>query len=178
LAAGVTAQAGFPWPTSLANVQLLLNGNAVPLTYVSDTQINFLVPSDVPVGAADVIVQTSAGVSPKISINVDPVSPGIFFDSASGFGAILIAGTAQTTTVRPARRGEFVEIYCTGLGQFSALVTIGGIDAFVNFSGLAPGYLGLYQVNAQIPQGVASGAQTLSITVNGQKSNAVKIGVE
>ena len=35
--------------------------------------------------------------------------------------------------------------------------TVGGVAAFVGFAGLAPGFIGLYQVNVQVPQGVAAG---------------------
>ena len=49
--------------------------------------------------------------------------------------------------------------------------------ANVTYSGLAPGYLGLYQVNAQIPAGVPSGEQSLFLTIRDVQSNTVKIGI-
>ena len=85
---------------------------------------------------------------------------------------VLTAGQA-------AARGDYVEIYCTGLGPAGLIprVTIGGVDASVSYSGLASGYVGLYQVNAQIPGDAPVGEQTVSITIGGVQSNVVKIGV-
>ena len=56
-------------------------------------------------------------------------------------------------------------------------VAIGGLPATVTYSGQAPGFPGLYQVNAQIPSGIAAGDQSLQLVVNGARSNLVKIGV-
>ena len=56
-------------------------------------------------------------------------------------------------------------------------MTIGGVPAVIEYSGLAPGYLGLYQVNAQIPMDAPTGEQPLSLTINGVRSNVVKIGI-
>jgi adhesin/invasin len=47
---------------------------------------------------------------------------------------------------------------------------IGGVQAQVKFSGLAPGYVGLYQVNAVIPSGLASGNQPITIAIGGKTS--------
>jgi len=57
-------------------------------------------------------------------------------------------------------------------------VTIGGVEAAVEFAGLAPGFVGLYQVNARVPAGVAAGnAVALVLTQNGVPSNTVTIAV-
>lgn len=189
LAAGTTGATPYPWPTNLNGVRLLLNNAAVPLLYTSDGQINFLVPADFTGSAATLVVATPLGNSAAVSVPVAALSPGIFFDAASGFGAILNAGTTQTTTVKPAARGSFVEIYCTGLGAVSGSatlqqttitprVTVGGVPATIAFSGLAPGYLGLYQIDVQIPPSAPSGAQLLVININGVRSNTVKIGIQ
>jgi len=175
-----------PWPDTLANVQVFLQGRVVPLLYVSDSQINFLAPMDLPQGSADLVVATASGRSAAIPVPVSAVAPGIFFDTATSFGAVLNAGTFETTHTSPAPRGGYIEIYCTGLGAVrnsGALmetltlpeVHVGSTKAQVIYSGLAPGYQGLYQVNVQVPEAVAAGRQTLSITINGVRSNEVAI---
>ena len=58
------------------------------------------------------------------------------------------------------------------------LVNIGGIPAQVSFSGLAPGFVGLYQVNVQVPMGVPSGVQEVEIIINGVPGNTVTIAVQ
>ena len=175
--------APYPWPITLAGVQVLLDGKPAPVMYVSSSQINFLAPPTQSVGTAKVtVVSSAASADLPVPEPVTLVSPGIFFDAASGYGAILIPGTTQTTKEQPAARGSFVEIYATGLGPSGAAallpqVTIGGLPARVDYHGLAPGYLGLYQVNVQIPADVPSGEQPLFLTVGGVQSNTVKIGI-
>jgi adhesin/invasin len=95
--------------------------------------------------------------------------------------------------------GETVVIYCTGLGAVSpavkegspasatppsttvnpVTVTIGGKAAQVAFSGLTPGYAGLYQVNAVLPSGIATGdAVPVLISVAGQTSPPATMAVK
>lgn len=99
----------------------------------------------------------------------------------------------------PATPGTtYIQIYCTGLGQVTntpptgypaladplsatpttPIVTIGGVSTLATFSGLAPGYVGLYQVNALVPAGVLGGAAVpVTISMGGTTSNAVTIAV-
>jgi uncharacterized protein (TIGR03437 family) len=191
LAGGATQQAGLPWPTKLANVTVMVNNHLAKLLYVSDSQINFLAPADLAPGTAMLIVSTGAGTSASLQVPVNPVQPGIFFDAATNFGAILNAGTAKTTQQYAAVRGEYIEIYCTGLGAVQKnseglietvtqpQVSIGSLPAPVTFSGFAGLYGGgLYQVNVQIPQDTPSGIQTLTLTIGGFASNAVKVAIQ
>jgi uncharacterized protein (TIGR03437 family) len=111
------------------------------------------------------------------------------------FGAILHANYQLTDSESPARPGEAVLIYCTGLGAVASppadgspgngqqtnttpVVTIGGGNAPISFSGLAPGFVGLYQVNAQVPSGLTSGNQPVVIQVLGASSNTVLLPVK
>jgi uncharacterized protein (TIGR03437 family) len=126
----------------------------------------------------------------------------------SGQGAILISGTGLLAAAenafpgapsRPVRRGEFLEAYASGLGPVTnvpasgsaastttlshttteATATIGGEEATVSFAGLAPGFVGLYQVNIGVPESAPSGgAVELILTIGGVDSNAVTIAVE
>ncbi len=189
---GVNANApGLPWPTTLAGVRVLLDGVPARITAVRAGQVNFFVPSDRAPGNMSVVVSTNAGTSNPASIPVAPLAPAIFGDAASGFGAIQVAGTGQWTNVRPARGGEYVEIYATGLGPVHAdtsglEVTNQPVRVFlgsqeitdVPYHGLVPGYVGLYQINARIPQGTAAGVIPLSIEIGGKRSNAFNIRVQ
>jgi uncharacterized protein (TIGR03437 family) len=164
--------------SNLSNdAQVLLDGRPAPVLFRSDRQVNFLVPLDQGVGATRVTV-VAGGASADLPATVTLVSPGIFFDPATGYGAILKAGTALTTKDHPAARGDFVEIYATGLGPagLPPIVTIGGVAAEVIYSG-ASGYPGVYQVDAQIPNDAPIGEQPLWLTISDMQSNIVKIGV-
>lgn len=184
------AAPGFPLPATLGGARVLLNGAPAPLAFVTDRQINFFVPLDTPQGNAEVVVLTSAGASAPATIPIEAVSPGLFFDTATGFGAVVVAGTRQTTAQRPAASGEYIEIYATGLGPVRNLagtlretelpprVVLGSQPLTeINYSGLAPGFLGLYQINARIPEGYAAGVHPLYVEIGGRRSNVVKIQV-
>jgi uncharacterized protein (TIGR03437 family) len=122
-------------------------------------------------------------------VPVRAFDPGIFYQSETGLGAILVAGTGKTTNERAVNAGEIVEIYCTGLGalrsSLSALpetvarpqVLIGGREAEVLFSGGWGGIPGAYQVNARVPAGTGSGTQPVVIRVEGAASNTVQMVV-
>jgi uncharacterized protein (TIGR03437 family) len=162
---------------TLLGVQVLIDGVAAPLSFVSDGQINFIAPVNLLPGPATLIVQTPYGASPGVTIQIAASAPGIFWDVPSGYGAILIAGTANVTQVSPARAGDFLEIYCTGLGPMpQAGVKIAGIEVEVTYAG--PTHIqGLDQVNVKIPAGLTPGAQDLVLTINGLASNTVKVHI-
>jgi len=105
----------------------------------------------------------------------------------------LISATNPTTA------GAGVLIYCTGLGEVTnqpatgspgpsdplawttttPTVTIGGVPADVQFSGLAPGYVGLYQVNVPVPAGLATGPSVpVVISMGAAASNTVTMAVQ
>jgi uncharacterized protein (TIGR03437 family) len=197
LAAATVAASGFPLPVSLGSTSVSINGIAAPLLYVSPGQINLQVPFEIAGPAATLVVSTSAGPSAPVSLPVAAAQPGIFFDAASGLGAILQNSDGRRTDEHPAGAGDFLQIYATGLGAvapaaisgFAApsaplaatvaqpAVTIAGLPAPVAFSGLAPGFAGLYQLTVRVPGGVPSGRQSVALTVNGLRSNEVFIVV-
>lgn len=189
LAAGVVGRGILP-TSNFQGVQVLMNNTPVPLLFVTDQQINLWVPSNLPLGTADVAVTTPLGPSLVERVEVAAAAPGLFFDAASGYGAVLTAGTGQPTFLLPVERGGFVEIYCTGLGRVRASgqpgieetvstpqVFLNGAPIQVVFSGLSPQFVGLYQVNARIPENAPSGDATLTLAIDGAQSNAVKIKV-
>ncbi len=98
------------------NASVLVNGRSTTVLFANDGQVNFLVPSDVPTGTAQLTIQAGNAASAVVPVPVVDVQPGLFFDSASGFGAVTIAGTGQLTAVQPARPGQYVEVYATALG--------------------------------------------------------------
>jgi uncharacterized protein (TIGR03437 family) len=182
LAGGQTAQASYPWPTTLGGAQVVLGGSALPLLYVSDTQINFYVPFGIPLSQTDLAVKT-ASTTVSFSVNVVEEQPGIFP------GAILKANTAINATTTAVRAGDFIEIYCTGLGPtrntngldvtaVTPTVFVGGIPVKPTYSGLAPGFVGLYQIDVPVPDTITSGAQGVILSAGSAHSNEVKILVQ
>jgi uncharacterized protein (TIGR03437 family) len=180
---GQTGQSNYPWPTILAGARVLLNGSPLPLLYVSDTQINFYVPQNAAQGAGILSVVTPSAIQADIAVNVVSLQPGIFP------GAVLHAGTAVSAVTTAVHAGDYIEIYCTGLGAtqpagslqqtvFTPTVFLGAVPLHPVYSGLAPGYLGLYQVDVQVPAGLAPGAQPIILEVNLQHSNTISVTVQ
>ncbi|MCZ6490231.1 MAG: hypothetical protein O7A06_06835, partial [Acidobacteria bacterium] len=190
-------------------VTVRMNGTTAPVFAVSDTQINLQVPWEM-AGLAQSNLTVSAGgvTSRPVDVSLTTFAPGIFSTNSSGNGqgAILIANTASLAAPagmfpgsQPVSRGEFISIFCTGLGPVSnqpptgvsasdnppslttttPTVTIGGITMEADFSGLAPAFFGLYQVNVQVPSNAPTGdAVEVVLTIGGVASNTVTIAVE
>jgi uncharacterized protein (TIGR03437 family) len=188
-----------PLPIVLGDTGVNFNGTAIPLFFVSNGEILAQAPFDLPAGVAvSIQVRRGNNLSAVRTANVAVVSPGIFtFDQASKAGAVLHAADfSLVTSSSPARPGESLLIYCTGLGplqipvtaghsapsvpplaQTTVLptVTIAGLSATVSYSGLAPGLVGLYQVTVQAPAALPTGNQPVQITTGGVVSNTAMI---
>jgi len=198
------AAAGLPLPTSLAGVSLKTgNSVAFPLFYASNGQINVQIPWELAGQTQTSVTPTTSGQSgaPQ-TVALAAFSPGIFSvnGQGSGQGAIVDALTGRlVNSSNPAIAGStYLTIYCTGLGPVSnqpasgspspgtslaltrttPTVTIGGVSAQVSFSGLAPGYVGLYQLNVLVPASVTPGnAVPVVLSIGGATSNIVAIAV-
>ncbi|OFV96568.1 MAG: hypothetical protein A3H28_15980 [Acidobacteria bacterium RIFCSPLOWO2_02_FULL_61_28] len=211
LAASLVFASTLPLPTTLGSITIRMNNIPAPLIFVSGNQLALQVPWEL-AGQTQATVVASIGATAlsPVTLNLAATAPGIFSTNqrGSGQGAILIAnsdalaapvGSIPGRNTRPANRGEFVTIYCTGLGGVTnrpasgapapanplsrttatPAVTIGGIAATVNFSGLSPGFVGLYQVDAQVPESSPTGSVVpVQISIGGATSNPVTIAVQ
>ena len=105
--------------TTLGGVQVLFNGTPAPLTYVSATQINAVVPYNV-AGFAFPFVQVKyqGQSSNSFNINTTPTAPGIFTQTGTGTGAGAILNEDNTINGpnNPAAKGKVVVVYMTGEG--------------------------------------------------------------
>lgn len=200
LAGSTQVAQALPLPTTLGGTIVTFNGIPAPLFFVSPSQINAQVPFEVTPGTVSVQVKRGATSEPQ-QVSIAGFSPGIFTlnRQGTGAGAILHADTFELVSeTNPARPGEFVSIFCTGLGRLRSAVASGqiapspppetlslpqvniaGIPSEVTFSGLAAGFVGLYQVNVRVPAGVPSGnAVPVVLTINSVPSNTVSIAVQ
>lgn len=205
LAGSVQQAMSVPLSTTLGDTSVTFNNVSAPLFFVSGGQVNAQVPFETPAGTVSVQVRRQSGTSTQ-QMAIAGVSPGIFTLPATGMGpaAILHADTFQIVTQSaPARPSEFLLIFCTGLGPVdppvpsghaapsaeplartvrstSVLVNIGNppMPAQVFFSGLAPGFVGLYQINVQLPAAPPRGTQPIQIVVNNVPSNSATIEIQ
>lgn len=177
-----------PIPTELSGVQVMVNGTAAPVYLVSGSQISAVIPYDVTGDTfATFQVIVNGAKSNSVTVYSDASSPGIYTltENGIGGGAILHSNYSEVTDSSPAVAGETVQLFMNGLGAVTPTVAdgaAGGSDplsisnessdiaiylldslgdeaqAQVQFAGLAPGIVGLYQVNFTIPSsGLANG---------------------
>ena len=198
LAIEEAAAVSFPLPTVLGSTTVTVNGVPAPLLFVSPGQINLQIPFGITGDTLEIVISNPAGVTEAVIVPLGAVQPGIFFDPATGLGAILNNDDGTAVWDRPARAGSVVLIFCTGLGAVQPAgqtglpapadpasetlllveVRVAGRDATVLFSGLAPFFAGLYQLNVVLPIDLPPGRHVLTITVDGLISNEVLIDVE
>jgi uncharacterized protein (TIGR03437 family) len=165
---------------NLGSAHISLNEVDVHPFYASDTQVNFYIPAETPLGANVVTVTATSGLQASSTVNLAAAQPGIFN------GAVVHADTGVSALATAVNAGDFISIYCTGLGAtrssdgrtvVTPTVYLGDTTAALSYSGLS-GFTGLYQVNVQIPPGLPSGTLPLVIVSGSTYSNEVKIAVQ
>lgn len=194
-----------PLPSRLGDVEVRLNDQPIPLLFAGPGQINAQIPYTV---AGDIEYQLeirrgAAIVTPQ-PVVISQSRPGIFTVDQSGQGqghiyrAMPDFSQILADPARAATAGEVLVIYCNGLGATNPAVlagaaaptnplavtanpvtlTIGGRPATIAFAGLAPGFTGLYQINAVVPTGIAPGPTVpVVITVAAQSSPPVTMAI-
>jgi uncharacterized protein (TIGR03437 family) len=192
------ADDGYNWPTLASQVSVKVNGVAAPLYFISPGQINFQVPWSTPTtGTVSVAVYVNNGPSNVVNVPVATAAPGIFL-LGDNQAAVLNSDYSVNGSSNPAAAGSIVLAYLTGSGpvspapkdgvpaptdslvylQSTTSATVGGQPAVVRFAGLAPGFVGLVQMNIQVPAGLAPGVYPIVVTIDGQASNSATIAVK
>ena len=205
MASGLTVAPAAPFPTDLAGTQVLLAGRRLPLQFALDGQINALVPYDVAVNVPQLmVVRRGNALSTPESVVVAQAQPAVFTKNQAGSGEGIVVGARPDGTpflvapAAPAAAGDVLIIYCSGLGPVNpavaagsatppsplsettspVTVTVGGKAATVQFAGLTPTAVGLYQVNALVPEGVTPGAAVeLILSAAGRSSQPVTVAI-
>jgi uncharacterized protein (TIGR03437 family) len=224
--------------TDFNGLSVLFNGVAAPLYFVfgSLNQINLVTPSELPEsGLVTVQVKTAQGTSATFPLQMASADVGVFritdpSNAKRNNGAVLFANTAwrvmplpmatalgfpscdpaipDTACGKPAKSGDVIQIYVTGLGKATQngdpsgqplvtgtlapasgnplyktvqkpTVTIGGRPAALLFSGIAPGNAGLYQVNVTIPDGLETNDEVpVVVTMPNGSKDTVTIAIQ
>lgn len=204
-----------PLPTTMAETQVLVNGVEAPLFFVSFGQVNLQIPYGTPAGSVRIQVVRDGMPGNEIRVQVDTRSAGIFRLNIGEYGAIRNAtqgnfplpvevGQRIGIATAPARPGDVLEIFASGLGPVAPEVATGAaapggplaeaVDKpIVNFGrlafgpleeplfvGLTPGFVGLFQINVVVPEQAATDPRT-RVTLeypDGRRSNTIEIAVE
>lgn len=186
--------------STLAGAQVAINGVPVPIFYATPLTLGVQIPADVTGSTATVQVTVNGQTSNMQTLRLAPFSPGIFTANQQGTGAGAFshadaAGTAIDAQ-HPAVPGETIILYMTGLGQTTPAavtgalpagaattlaqptVTVDGIPAQVQYSGLSGCCVGLNQLNIVIPASVRNNANVdVTVSIGGMRSNSVTLAV-
>lgn len=189
-------------PEELGGTTVRIGAFRARLLFVSPTQINAQVPVELTDATAPVRVSVGGLETDSVTLRVLPFDPGLFTFTGEPGGpvaALRASDYSPITASLPARRGSVIILYATGLGpvvpsvasgQFGSareplnrtvetpVAQIGERRARVLFSGLAPNFVGLYQVNIEIPLDAPTGETVPLILISGGRgSNTARLTV-
>jgi uncharacterized protein (TIGR03437 family) len=207
LATQATSPTSTPLPVSLGGTTVSVVDSAgvmrlAQLFFTGPEQVNFVMPGAAANGTAQVSVASRSGATATGTATIAAVAPSIFRMPGSSVAAAIAirvaAGGAQTTlnvfqcsgpascSATPLDLGAttdttVVVFFGTGLrkaAQSNVRATIGGVDAPVLFSGAQGEFVGLDQINVQLPQSLQGrGEASVVFSIDGQQTNPVTINV-
>ena len=198
LATKISQPTSVPLPDTVLTTTLTVNGESAPLFYVSPTQIVAQMPEDIAGGVATVMVKNGSSTSNAAAVMI----PGAGTPQIGVYGnnraVVTFTDYSTVSTSLPAKAGDNLVAWFTGGGPVNSSgklasgaaspaglspvsgpysVTVGGVQAVVNYVGLTPGSIGLYQANFVVPT-LASGDHPVIVTISGQASNNPLISVK
>ena len=187
-------------PTSLQNIQVTVNGQPAYISYLERCQINAICPFTAVNGDVPVVVTTPQG-SATTTIRLQQYSPAFFpqYVGSNVYATAIIGGedpvtlaapegTFKSTRSRPARPGDRLMLYATGLGSTDPLypdgsvlhraypiaavsrliLRIGDVVLTPSYAGLT--YAGVYQVNVTLPDSIPDGDQSITLEIDSERS--------
>jgi uncharacterized protein (TIGR03437 family) len=190
LANAVPTSSGNPLPFSLAGVSVTVNGLAAPVLFVSPSVINIQVPYEAGTGPAVLGVNNNGDIA-GYEFQISPSSPAILSDSSGNVSPVATVKQGGNTTIYVVGADEVSPVLSSGLSPsvvtpvpslpkpvLPLSVTVGGVPVFVQFAGVAPGLIGLAQVNIALPASIPTGIQPVVVTVGGVSSPPVNLQVQ
>jgi endo-1,4-beta-xylanase len=199
LAAAPATAPAFPLTNALGEVQVTVNGTPAPLYYVSPGQVDFQIPYSVPPGPALVQVSSNGVAGGSAGITVQQAAPSIltWVDAAGNTRAIAQnQDYSLNSSTNCAAPGTYVTVYMMGSGPLNNAIasgaaalssplsketltttaTVGTTSAPVYFAGMTPTYVGLMQVNLEVPP--VSGDLPVQVNVGSFASNSALLCVQ
>lgn len=198
--AGATA---VPLPLAIGLTSVSFDAGGVsapgPMLYASPLQLNLQVPWELAgQSTAQVTVNVSETSSQAVSVPIAEASPAIYVMPDGNAAAEDHPNYNVITSSNPARRGQIVHLFLNGLGAVNnppasgtaagtsplsttiatPTVTIGNVSATTSFSGLAPGFPCLYQIDLTVPQNAPTGTPNVVVSVGGVSSPGVPMPVQ
>ena len=182
--------------TAVKGVSVTINGKNAYVAFVSKEQINVQAPDDTAQGPVSVVVTNNGAVSAPFTAQLQPAAPALFQLGATSYGIAtrypdyaVIGNPAVVPGTVPAKPGDILTLWCTGLGPTQSpaaagkvvttsaptaspatVITVGNTGVNVLGAATTADAIGLYQINIQLPQSIGSGDQPVVATVAGFQS--------
>ncbi len=184
-------------PTSLNGTAVTIGGQHAYVAYISPGQVNVQVPATVPTGTQPIVVTSGSNVSQPQTIGIAATAPGLYAPSQLLIGGdqyvgalfpdfatyVMPPGAITGFTSKRAKPGDTIILFGIGFGgnlpagqiantsdtlpAGSFQIAFGGTPATVNYAGLAPNYVGLYQFNVVVPNVAANDLTPVTFTLGG-----------
>jgi uncharacterized protein (TIGR03437 family) len=207
LAATAGSTGILPLPTDFNNTFAQIGQYKAPLYFLSSGQVNIQIPAEITASQqVPIVFSVNNALTVPITLDIVPGAPGVLskLDGPTPpslqNGAHIIAQHLNGSTVdsgNPGKVGEFLVMYLVGLGAtdnpvpsghpalsdplsnvlVKPVVTVDSLPSDVFFGGLTPGFVGLYQIDFQVPTGVHTGDVVVTVTQNGIAANPTKLAV-
>ena len=199
---GIVSADMLPLPLTVDGVSLTVGGISAPVLSVSNIagseQVNFQVPFEIAGrSSAEMVISRAGANSAPQTIPVTVQQPGVYASPPGSGIVVRNADYSLVTNATPLSAGELVFVYAAGLGAVTnapatgaaaptrptaevraqVRATLHGQPCEVLFAGLAPGFVGVYQVNFRVPAGVPTGQRDFVLTVGGVDSPVVTLPI-
>src|SRR5581483_11907612 len=206
LATGAAQPGSGTPPTTLNGTAVTIRDSAgidtpAPLFYVSPAQVNYEIPGSVALGPATITVKSGDGAQSSGAVTIVDVEPGLYTLNTAGLVAAIIlyvapdgtqtyadvyavdkAGNIVAAPVNLSSGSTYLLLYGTGLRHAAASqisVSIGGVQTPVLYAGPQGAFIGLDQVNVQLPSSLAGkGDVSIVLTAAGKQTNAAHVTVQ
>ena len=207
LAATAVQPGVLPLPTMFNNTFAQIGAYQAPLFYLSNGQVNVQLPYDLtPSQQLPILLSVNNALTLPVTLDIVPTAPGVLSDfdgptpPSTQNGAHIIAQHANgslVTSASPAKPGEDLVMYLVGLGAtkpsvasgaatpnsplsyatLAPTVTVDSLPSTILFAGLTPAFVGLYQIDFQVPAGAHSGDVVVTVSQNGVAANSTLLPV-
>jgi uncharacterized protein (TIGR03437 family) len=190
LATSTQSAASVPLPASLGGASVTIDGVTAPLYSASSGQLNVQIPYETPLNSPASLVVRANGQSASFSFNLSATAPAIFTGKTGAPVPNTSGNIGTTITLFVTGAGAMAPSIATGAAPASGTsvanlpkpvgpvtVTVGGINAAVQFAGIPGGLAGVMQINYQVPKGLTPGVQPVVVTVGSASSVAAHLTV-
>jgi uncharacterized protein (TIGR03437 family) len=196
---GTLSASEVPLPPSLGGIAVTIQGVTAPVLSLANRngleQINFQTPFELEgLNTTEVVITRDGRPSAPVTVPVLDLQPAIYTSDGTNAVAVHNADYTLATPQQPLVPDEFAFVYAAGLGQVTTRpetgaaspasptaadvrVTLAGQPCEVQYAGLAPGLVGVYQVNFRVPPGATAAGQDLVVSVGTSSAPVVRVPV-